>query len=460
MADAVSIVILAAGLGTRMKSKMAKVLHRAGGKTLVEHVVGTAVEVAPADRVLVVVGHQADQVRLALRDTGVRFAEQAEQRGTGHAVMVCRDQLAQSNGLLVVLYGDCPLLSARTIGELIERQRSSSYAATVITTAVEDPTGYGRVILDNDKTIHAIVEQKAASPEQLTIREINSGIYCFRSDLLWKHIGEIRTNNPAGEYYLTDMVEILRRLGHPVGRMFLEHPDEVLGINTRAELAEVDRIFRRRAVERLMRDGVTIEKPETVTIDSDVQVGSDSIIGPFAQILSGSVVGEDCRVGACSIITGSTLANHVEVLPFTMIEKSRIGPGARIGPYSRLRPDSDVGAKAHVGNFVELKKTRLGAGSKSNHLAYLGDSIIGERVNIGAGTITCNYDGTSKHQTAVGDGAFVGSNATLVAPVEIGSGSYIGAGSVVTDPVPPGALALGRGRQVNKEGWTKKRRGK
>ena len=458
MAASVDIVILAAGLGTRMKSKMAKVLHRAGGRTLIEHVVSTSLEVAPANRVVVVVGHQTDKVRVALGDSGVRFAEQTEQRGTGHAVMVCRDALGSDGGLLVVLYGDCPLLSAATIRELIEQQRSSTYAATVITTTVDDPTGYGRVIVGEDRTIHAIVEQKAAAPQQLAIREINSGIYCFRSDLLWKHIGEIGTNNPAGEYYLTDMVEILRRQGHSVGRKHLDHPDEVLGINTRAELGEVDRIFRRRTIERLMRDGVTIEKPETVTIDSDVRIGTDTIIGPFAQVLAGTVIGEDCRVGACSIVASSTLADGVEVMPFTIIEKSRVGAGAHIGPYARLRMNNEIGAGAHIGNFVELKKTRLGAGAKSNHLAYLGDSVIGEKVNIGAGTITCNYDGEKKHQTAIGDGAFIGSNSTLVAPVEIGAGSYVGAGSVVTDPVPADALAVGRGRQVNKDGWAKKRR--
>jgi len=401
-----------------------------------------------------------EQVKAVLAPLGVRYAEQTEQKGTGHAVMMCRVALESAGGLVVVLYGDCPLLSRATLQELVERQAPSKAAATVITTRLDDPTGYGRVVLGERGEVRAIVEHKAATPEQLSIQFINSGIYCFRADLLWKHLGEIQPDNPAHEYYLTDIVEILNRAGHKVQAMDVPNAKELLGINTRVELAEVDQIFRERKTRELMLAGVTIEKPETVTIDGGVRIGADSLIEPFAQILGSTEIGPDCRIGACSIIQNSTLAAGVDVAPFTSIADSRIESGARVGPFARLRAGNRVGAGAHIGNFVELKNTEFAPGAKANHLAYLGDSEIGDRVNIGAGTITCNYDGAKKHRTVVGKDVFVGSNSTLVAPLELGDGSYIGAGSVITDPVPPDALALGRARQVVKEGWAAKKRKK
>ena len=456
----VSVLILAAGLGTRMKSKRAKVLHRAGGLSLVEHVVHTAARVTSPGHITVVVGHQADQVQELLKPLGVRFVTQTEQKGTGHAVLIARDSLAEQNGFLVLLYGDCPLLSQATLEQLIEHQLSSSAAATVITTELDDPSGYGRIVFDANGSIREIVEHKAATEQQRAIRFINSGIYCFHADLLWKHIGEIRPDNPAHELYLTDMVAILTRAGHRVDALNVADSAQLLGINTRAELAQVDRIFRERKVQELMLDGVTIEKPETVTIDACVSIGPDTVVEPFAQILGRSRLGQDCRVGACSIIRDSTLASEVEVAPFTSIADSRIESGARIGPFARLRGGTHVGEKARVGNFVELKNTQFAEGAKANHLAYLGDAEIGKAANIGAGTITCNYDGLKKHRTRVGVDAFVGSNSTIVAPVEIGDGSYIGAGSVITEKVPADALALGRARQVVKEGWAAKRKKK
>lgn len=458
MTDNISVVILAAGLGTRMKSKKAKVLHRAGGLSLIEHVVKMASQITAPERITVVVGHQADEVRATLSHTGVQFAEQAEQKGTGHAVKMCREAIAPSAGLVVVLYGDCPLLSAATIQRLIDRQKAGNAAATLIAARLPDPRGYGRVLLDERGNVRAIVEQKAASPEQLEINLINSGIYCFRAELLWRHIDQIVPNNPVCEYYLTDMAEILTAAGQTVAPMEVDDFLETLGINNRIELAEVDQIFRLRKTRELMLDGVTIEKPETVSIDSQVRIGMDTIVGPFTQILGDTVIGEDCRVGAGSIIESSTLADRVEVLPLTIVSSSRIDSGTHVGPFARLRMENHVEAGAHIGNFVELKKTRLGAGAKASHLTYLGDSDIGAQVNIGAGTITCNYDGVRKHQTKIGQGAFVGSNSTLVAPVQVGDGSYIGAGSVITDAVPSDALALGRGRQVVKEGWVEKRK--
>jgi bifunctional UDP-N-acetylglucosamine pyrophosphorylase/glucosamine-1-phosphate N-acetyltransferase len=464
MTSQTNVVILAAGLGTRMKSKRAKVLHRAGGLTLIEHVVHAAGTIAPAANATVVVGHQADQVRALLAPSGVHFVEQTEQKGTGHAMLACRPSLSSKPGLVVVLYGDCPLLSPATLAELVRRQAASNAAATLITTRLDDPTGYGRIIFGENGgetgMVSAIVEHKAATPEQLAIQFINSGIYCFRADLLWKHLVEIKPDNPAHEYYLTDIVEIFGRAGHTVAAMELENPAELLGINTRVELAAVDKIFRERKVQELMLAGVTIEKPETVSIDSPVRIGEDSMVGPFAQILGRTEIGEDCRVGACSIVQDSTLASHVEIAPFSYVVDSHIESGAVVGPFARLRPGNRVGQGARIGNFVELKNTRLGAGAKANHLAYLGDSDVGENSNVGAGTITCNYDGVNKHKTQIGKDAFVGSNSTLVAPLEIGDGSYIGAGSVVTHAVPPDALAIGRSRQVNKEGWAAKRKKK
>jgi len=457
METELTVVILAAGLGTRMESAKAKVLHRAGGQTLIEHVVDTALQLTSPDRIFVVVGHQADQVRRTLGSRGIGFIEQREQKGTGHALLVGRGVFSTLPGLLMVLYGDGPLISADTLRRLIAQQRESASAATLITTLLDNPHGYGRVIQDAGR-VRAIVEQKAATPEQLQIKEINSGIYCFAAADFWSHIDQIQPDNPAKEYYLTDIVEILNRAGRSVRAMRICNPSEVLGINNRIELAKVDALFRMRKVEELMLAGVTIEKPETVTIDSRVCIGIDTVLEPFARILGTTTIGQECTVGACSIVQDAEIGNRVAVGPFTSILGSRIEDDAQVGPYSRLRMGAHVEAGAHVGNFVELKKTRLGAGAKAMHLAYLGDSDIGRGVNIGAGTITCNYDGVHKHATRIGDAAFVGSNSTLVAPVEIGAGAYLAAGSVITDPVPPDALGIGRARQVNKEGWARKRR--
>ena len=458
MQTPVTVVILAAGLGTRMKSRKAKVLHRAGGKVLVEHVVETALQLAPPERIFVVVGHQAAEVQRAVTSPGIGFIEQKEQKGTGHALLVGREILSGLDGYLVVVYGDGPLLRAESLRQLIATQEAGGGGGTLLSAMMDDPTGYGRVIRDSHGHAVAVVEQKAGTPEQLAIREANMGIYCFRADLFWKHVGEIQTNNPAKEYYLTDMVEILNRAGHQMNVMTIGDPRECLGINNRVELAQVDRIFRDRKVNELMVEGVTIEKPETVTIDLDVRIGMDTIVEPFAQILGKTTIGENCRIGASSIVQDSEIADNVEVGAFTVIGTSRVSRGAHVGPFARLRLDNDVEEGAHIGNFVELKKTRMGAGAKANHLAYLGDSKIGARTNIGAGTITCNYDGFHKHPTSIGEGAFIGSNSTLVAPIDVADGAYVAAGSVITHPVPPDALALGRARQVVKEEWARKRR--
>jgi bifunctional UDP-N-acetylglucosamine pyrophosphorylase/glucosamine-1-phosphate N-acetyltransferase len=462
----VTVVVLAAGLGTRMKSRKAKVLHRAGGKYLIEHVLRTACTLAPPERIFVVVGYQSAEVRAAVQTPGigfgVNFIEQTEQKGTGHALMVAADTLSrldqETGGRVVILYGDCPLVRPETLEGLVAAQQSTDAAGAILTAVMDDPTGYGRVLRDVGGHVTGVVEQRAGTPEQLAIREANMGLYCYRAAPFWKHIQELRPDNPAHEYYLTDMVEILHRAGHAIAAFRIDDPREVLGINDREELAAVDRLLRARKVRELMLAGVTVEKPETVTVDPDVTIGMDTIVEPFAQILGRTTIGENCRIGACSIVQDSELADEVQVGPFTIIGTSRLEHGAHAGPYARLRMENHVGAGAHVGNFVELKKTSLGAGSKAMHLAYLGDSEIGPRVNVGAGTITCNYDGSRKYPTKIGAGAFIGSNSTLVAPVEVGERAYLAAGSVITSDVPADALGVGRARQVNKEDWARKRR--
>jgi bifunctional UDP-N-acetylglucosamine pyrophosphorylase/glucosamine-1-phosphate N-acetyltransferase len=455
-----SVAILAAGLGTRMRSRLAKVLHRAGGKALVEHVVATARAVAPAENVAVIVGHQADRVRAALEPQGVRFAEQREQKGTGHALKMCRPVLEGAGEYLLVLSGDAPMLRAETVKRLMAAQQSSNAAATVLTAVVPDPTGYGRILRNAAGNVEAIVEQKAGTAEQLAIREINSGIYCFRTSLLWNNLEKIEPNPASGEYYLTDMVELLVSRGETFAAVQLEDPNELLGINTRVELADADRILRTRKARELMLSGVTIEKPETVSIDVDVEIGQDTVIEGFAQILGATKIGSECRVGACSIVRDTVMADGAAIEAFCHVVDSQLDAGAKVGPYARMRMHAHAAEGAVIGNFVELKKTRLGKGSKAQHLAYLGDSTIGEKSNIGAGTITCNYDGEKKHETQIGDRAFVGSNSTLVAPVSIGDDSYVAAGSVITDGVEPDTLALGRARQVNKPGWPSRRKAK
>jgi len=458
MKEDLTIVILAAGLGTRMKSQKAKVLHEAGGMTLIEHVVDSALALTAPERVVVVVGHQAEQVRATVAAKNVRFATQTEQKGTGHAVMVSKDAMPDTHGLLMVLYGDCPLLSDETLRQLVTVHVESRAAATVVTTMLNDPTGYGRVVMDADGNVAAIVEQKVATEEQRAMRQINSGIYCFDAALFWKHLPAVEPNPVSKEYYLTDIVEIFHREGLRFKALLHEDANELLGINTRVELAEVDRVFRHRKAKQLMLAGVTIEKPETVTIDSQVTAGQDTVIEAFAQLRGRTIVGSNCRIGAGAIVRDSHLGNRVEISPYTIIGASRIDAGATIGPFARLRMDNHIGENAHIGNFVELKKTHLGKGSKAGHLAYLGDTDIGAGANIGAGAITCNYDGVHKHKTHIGDAAFVGSNGTLVAPVRIGDGAYVAAGSVITHDVPGDALGVGRSRQVVKENWAKKKR--
>ena len=454
-----AIIIMAAGKGTRLKSKRPKVLHEIGGKPLLRHVIASASQIVAPTDIFVVVGHEAARVEAEMKDTGVKFVHQTEQRGTGQAIQVAESAVRDYDSLLI-LSGDVPLLKPETIARLRDFHFEQRAAMTILTAAPADPTGYGRVLRKraDSPEVTAIVEQKALAPEQQKAREINSGIYAFQTPPLFAHINELTTDNAHGEYYLTDLARLLVKAGERVVALEAANPVEVLGANTIAEMMDLDRELRLETARKLMTQGVTILRPDTTVIDSTVEVGADTVIEPFVQLLGNTKIGEDCRVRSFSVIENSTLANKVLVRQGCIIADSRIEHGALIGPYSHLRPESEIGEGAHVGNFVETKKIKLGKGSKANHLTYLGDAEIGSETNVGAGVITCNYDGVNKHRTLIGDRVFVGSDSTLVAPLAIGNGAYIAAGSCITEDVPEDALALGRARQTMKEGWASSKR--
>ena len=453
-----AIAIMAAGKGTRLKSKYPKVIHKIGGRPLLEHVIRAAAQVVPIADVYAIIGHEAEHVRETVKHTGANFVVQAEQRGTGHAIMCAREALAKYDNFLV-LSGDVPLIRPETIERVRDFHTQHGAAMTILTAEPPDPFGYGRVIRKpGTDEVQAIVEQKSGTAEQLAVREINSGIYAFASKPLFARIDKLTTDNPHGEFYLTDMAAILRADGEKVLAVKTEASFDISGVNDRMGLAVVDHIVRMNKVRELMEAGVTIFYPESCVIDSDVTVAPDTVIEPFVQLLGKTAVGADCTIRSYTVIENCSIGDRVHIQNGCILRDSTIGVAAVLGPYSHVRPATEIAEGAHVGNFVELKKTKLGRGSKANHLSYLGDSVIGEGVNIGAGTITCNYDGKHKHVTTIGDGAFIGSDSTLVAPVTIGARSYVGAASCVTEDVPADSLALGRARQTVKEGWAKKKR--
>jgi bifunctional UDP-N-acetylglucosamine pyrophosphorylase/glucosamine-1-phosphate N-acetyltransferase len=454
-----TVVIMAAGKGTRLKSKRPKVLHEIGGKPLLAHVIAAAGQVAAPADIYVVVGHESERVRAAVASTGVRFVEQAEQRGTGHAIQCAREAIAGYENILV-LSGDVPLIRAETIERLWSFHRAEQAAMTMLTAVPADPAGYGRVLrrAPGSPEVEAIVEQKSLQAGQEAIREINSGIYAFRTAPLLAHLDKMADANVHGEFYLTDMAGILRAAGERVVAVEAGDAAEVLGANTIAELVALDAALRAAAASRLMAAGVTIYRPETTTIDADVEVAPDTVIEPFVQLRGRTRIGADCLIRSYTVIEDCTLGDGVLVRQGCVLAGSTVGDGARIGPFAHLRAGSELGADVHVGNFVETKKARLGKGAKANHLTYLGDAEVGEGTNIGAGTITCNYDGANKHLTRIGKGVFVGSDTTLVAPLSVEDGAYIGAGSCITKDVPADALAVARGRQITKEGWAAARR--
>ncbi len=464
MLDGFSIAIMAAGKGTRLKSRRPKVLHEIGGRALLLHVIAAAKKLVPAEHIYTIIGHEAERVQAAVASTGVKFIPQPEQRGTGHALQMVKAYFALGNEAvpenLLVLSGDVPLIRPETIEAICNLHLQEHAAMTILTAVPPDPTGYGRVLRKHADGVEvtAIIEQKALTPEQKNAKEINSGIYCFRTEKLFGRLDALSTNNAHGEFYLTDVAAMLVADGERVVALQAESVDEVLGANTIAEMMHLDQAMRAASARRLMAQGVTIFRPDTCVIDAEVEIGPDTVIEPYVQLLGATKIGSESRVRSYSVVQNSIIGDSVLIRNGCVLDGAEVSDRAVLGPYAHLRPESLIGAGAHVGNFVETKKVRLGKGSKANHLNYLGDAEIGDGVNIGAGAITCNYDGVHKHLTRIGDGVFVGSDSTLVAPVTIGEGAYIAAGSCITDEVPAGALALGRSRQVTKSGWAARRK--
>ena len=456
MAD-LHVVVLAAGKGTRMKSGLPKVLHHAAGLPLIDHVLRTAASLRPAS-IVVVVGHEANQLQEALSgQPGLAFVVQEPQLGTGHALLQVEPRLGDARGTLLLLSGDVPLLRAATVERLVRTHQERSAAATVLTAVVANPDGYGRIVRSAGDIV-AIVEHKDASPAELEIHEINSGIYAFDIAPLFAAIGAIGSANAQGEYYLPDLVRIYRGRGLRVETVRLDDPTEILGVNSRKELADVATILKSRKNDELMAAGVTLVDPATAYIGPDVTIGADTIVYPGVFLEGTTRIGSRCEIHSGVRLVNSSVDDGAIIKNFCVITDSHIASGAEVGPFAHLRPQSRVGEQAKIGNFVELKKTVLGRRSKASHLTYLGDTTVGENVNVGAGTITCNYDGTAKHPTVIEDGAFIGSDSQLIAPVRIGKGAYVAAGSSITEDVPAESLAIGRGKQVNKPGWTKSRR--
>ena len=451
------VVVLAAGKGTRMKSLEPKVVHRALGVPLIEHVLRAADPLRPQTTV-VILGHRAERVQEILgKRLGLLFALQEPQLGTAHALLQAEPHLRGCRGTVVLLYGDVPLLRPATLRTLVETHHARGALATVLTAHVDRPFGYGRSVREDGRIV-AIVEEKDATPEQRAITEINSGIYAFELEPLFGALREIAPANAQGEYYLPDLVRIYRSRGLTVETVVLDDAREILGVNSRKELAELTAILKSNRADELMAAGVTIEDPASAWIGPDVTIGTDTILHPNVYLEGRTRIGRGCEVHSGVRIVDSAIDDGVVINNFCVIVESHVSSGARVGPFAHIRPQSDVGEQAHVGNFVELKKTALGPGSKANHLSYLGDATIGANVNVGAGTITCNYDGEKKNPTVIEDGAFIGSDSQLIAPVRVGRGAYVAAGSSITEDVPPGALAVARGKQVNKDGWVAKKK--
>ncbi len=448
-----NVLVMAAGLGTRMKSKRAKVLHEIGGRPLIAHVVRTAQTLDPRT-ILVIVGHQAEELEQAvLAEVGelASFAVQAKQRGTGDAVESARKQLEDSGSLILLLSGDVPLIRAETMRKLINHHQATAAACTILGVRLENPTGYGRIIRNPQGAFEKIVEQKDATDEERQVREINSGIYCFESQDLFEALQRIEPKNQQGEYYLTDVCEILNSNGRKVEVFTHTDAREVSGVNTRAELAEFENLVRRNAIRRLMiENGVTFIDPAHAYVSPEAEIGRDTIIYPNVMIEGKTVSGENCVIRSGARITNSRLGADVVVKDHSLIIDSEIGANCAVGPFAHLRMNAALEDKATVGNFVEVKKSLLKRGTKAMHLTYLGDATIGERTNIGAGTVTCNYDGKHKHETIIEDDVKIGSDTMLVAPVRVGARSVTGAGSVVTKDVPPDSLVAGVPAEVKK----------
>jgi len=450
------VVILAAGLGTRMKSGLAKALHPLAGKPLIQHVLNAAQAVDP-EKIVLVLGHQADRVRSAVAGQKVEFTVQAEQLGTGHAVLQAASAIADASGPILILCADTPLLLADTLAQVLELHQRSRAAVTLVTAILEQPFGYGRVVRVRS-AVERIVEEKDATAAQKKIKEVNAGIYCFEKKFLLSSLQGLGKNNAQGEYYLPDTIARARKSKRPVAALLCANTEEVMGVNSRIDLSRAEAVMRDRINQRWMAEGVTMLDPDTVFVGSEASLGRDTVLYPNVRIEGKTTIGEACTIYPGSRISNSTVASNVAIKDCSVIEDSTISSGASIGPFAHLRPGSVIGERAKVGNFVEIKKSSLGEGSKASHLSYIGDATIGRDVNIGAGVITCNYDGYGKYPTVIDDNVFIGSDSQLVAPVRIGVGALIAAGSTITHDVPADALAISRTRQEIKEGFAGRRR--
>jgi len=456
-------VVLAAGLGKRMRSRRAKVLHELAGRPLVCHVLAALAPLEP-DRVALVVGHQADAVRAAVAELGapgmrdLRIVLQPEQRGTGHAVACAAAAFAGFAGDVLVLYGDVPLIRPATLRALLDAHRAAGADLTLVTLHFARPAGYGRIIRGPDGQVTGIVEERDASDVQRAITEVNPGLYAARAELLFRLLAELRPDNAQGELYLTDVVGLAARTGHRVHTVRAGSAEELAGVNTRAELANMETKLRAEIAERWMSAGVTFEDPATAYVGPEVTIGRDTVIGPNVQLRGRTRIGEGCRLDGTAYLVDTALGDRVHLLFGCVADGAEIGPDARIGPFARLRPGTRLAERVHIGNFVETKQAVLGAGTKANHLTYLGDCEVGPDTNVGAGTITCNYDGFAKHRTTIGARVQIGSDTQLVAPVSVGDDAYVGAGTTVTRDVPPGALVLSRVPQQEVAGWVARKR--
>jgi len=446
-------IILAAGKGTRMKSKLYKVLHPVCGKPMVEHIMNRVIEIKP-DEIVTVVGHGAQKVKEQLDDR-CQYALQSEQLGTGHAVMQAAEYLKNKKGTTLVISGDTPLLTSQTLDRLFEYHQAQNASATILTAQAEDPTGYGRILRDQVGIVDKIVEQKDATTKEAQITEINTGTYCFDNELLFEALAELNTDNAQGEYYLTDIIGILKSKGKIVAAYQTKNFDESLGVNDRVALAQANEIMRKRINYKHMHEGVSFIDPQTTYIDDGVEIGADTLIEAGVSIKGSTVIGENCLIMAGSQIKDSVIEDKV-VINHSVIEESTIHTGADIGPFAHLRPKADIGSRAHVGNFVEIKKAQIGEDTKVGHLTYVGDATLGKKINVGCGSIFVNYDGKNKFHTNVGDHSFIGSGTNLIAPLDLGKNTVTAAGSTITDNIEENAMGIARARQVNKENFSKR----
>lgn len=451
--DARYAIILAAGKGTRMKSKLYKVLHPVSGQPMVEHIINRVSETNP-DQIITIVGHGAEQVKAQLGERS-EYALQAEQLGTGHAVLQAASFLQGKEGTTLVISGDTPLLTTETLNNLFEYHQGKNASATILTAQAEDPTGYGRIIRDHIGIVEKIVEQKDTTPEEALVQEINTGTYCFDNQALFEALNKVGTDNAQGEYYLTDIIEILKDAGKTVAAYQTEDFDESMGVNDRIALAKANELMRQRINKMHMVNGVSFVDPATTYIDAGVEIGSDTVIEAGVQLQGKTVIGSDCVIGAHSRIVDSVIEDHV-VVEHSVIEKSLVKSHADVGPFAHLRPKAEIGEGVHIGNFVEVKNAEIGKNTKVGHLTYVGDATLGEEINVGCGVVFVNYDGKNKHRTTIGDHSFIGSNANIIAPVEIAKNTSVAAGSTITEDIPEYAMAIARARQVNKEEYAKK----